>query len=507
MPGLKPKLAKGRSLAEYHAKRDFTKTDEPAGSADTKPSSTLSFVIQKHAARRLHFDFRLELDGVLLSWAVPKGPSRQPKTRRLAVRTEDHPIEYGKFEGTIAKGEYGGGSVMLWDRGTWTPVDDPREGLKKGRLTFTLEGERLKGRWHLVRRAGEQGDKSWLLFKGRDEHATNEPDDVADQDDTSVTSGRTMGQIADGGDATWQSGRLVDLVRRIPTTVRFTNLDKVLFATTGQTKAALAAYYAVVAEHALPHLRGRPLTLFRCPNGVNKECFFQKHANQTTPRQLRRLPIADDEGHTSDYLTVDDPDGILATVQLGVLELHIWGSHEDHLEQPNRLVFDIDPHEALKWSAVTDAAKALKALLEDLHLESFLMTTGGKGLHVVVPVIPRLQWDEAKAFTKGVVTQLASDAPSRYTTSPLKSARKGKIFLDYLRNGRGATAVAPYSTRARPNAPVATPIAWSEIDKVDLARFTIGTLAERLDGSHGNPWKSYFEVDQAISVRARRRVA
>lgn len=507
MPGVKPKVAKARPLAEYRAKRDFSKTPEPAGSGESKSSTTLSFVVQKHAARRLHFDFRLELNGVLLSWAVPKGPSRQPTTRRLAVRTEDHPIEYGKFEGTIAKGEYGAGSVMLWDHGTWTPSEDPNEGLAKGRLTFTLHGQRLKGRWHLVRRAGDQGDKSWLLFKGRDEHATSGPDEVADMDDTSVTSSRTMDQIARGSDATWKSSRLVDLVRRIPTTVRFTNLDKVLFATTGQTKAALAAYYAVVAEHALPHLRGRPLTLLRCPNGVSKECFFQKHANQTTPRQLRRTPIADDNGETSDYLTIDSPDGILSTAQLGALELHIWGSREDRLEQPDRLVFDIDPDESLKWSAVTNAAKSLRSLLEELHLESFLMTTGGKGLHVVVPIVPHLHWEEAKAFTKGVVTQLASDSPSAYTTSPLKSARRGKIFLDYLRNGRGATAVAPYSTRARPNAPVATPIAWHEIDRVALAGFTIGTLPERLDGPHGDPWRSYFEVEQSISVKARKRVA
>lgn len=508
MSGDKPKIAKApRALAEYRKKRNFEKTAEPAGSLPSKSSGSLSFVIQKHAARRLHFDFRLELDGVLLSWAVPKGPSRSPAARRLAVRTEDHPIEYGSFEGTIAKGEYGGGAVMLWDRGTWSPVDDPHEGLDKGRLTFHLEGERLKGRWHLVRRAGEQGDKNWLLFKGRDEHATAKADDVADRDDTSVTSGRTMEQIAQGDDPPWRSGRLVDLVRRIPTTVRFTNLEKVLFATSGQTKAALAAYYAVVAEPALKHLRGRPLTLFRCPNGVNKQCFFQKHANHTTPRQLRRIAIDEDEGEANDYLTIDDADGILATVQLGVLELHIWGSHDTTVEQPDRLVFDIDPHEGLPWRAVTDAAKALRSLLQELHLESFLMTTGGKGLHVVVPIVPRLQWDEVKTFTKGVVRQLAEDAPSRYTTSPLKSARQGKIFLDYLRNGRGATAVAPYSTRARPNAPVATPIAWSEIDRVDPAKLTIATVPERLDGPLGNPWKHYFEIEQSISVKARRRVA
>lgn len=527
-----------RSLAKYQSMRDFEVTAEPSGNAPKKGASseerTLSFVVQKHAASRLHFDFRLELDGVLLSWSVPKGPSLHPETRRLAVQVEDHPLDYGDFEGIIPKGQYGGGTVLLWDRGTWKPEADPRNGLEKGHLVFELAGERLRGRFHLVRSGREP--KQWLLFKSKDAHAKKSADDVADRNDHSVASGRTMKQIADAKDRTWQSNRaekavpspkrserravvdvalqtaetetLVELVERLPTTETFTNLDKVLFGEQGLTKAALVAYYAVMAEQILPHLRGRPLTFKRCPNGASAHCFFQKHPGKGASEALRYVPLVESDGAKEKYMIADDRDGLYAAAQAGALELHVWGSRDPHFEKPDRLVFDLDPDPTVAFSTVVEAAFAMRHLLQSFDLESFVMTTGGKGLHVVVPVAARLGWDDAKDFTHGVANQLVALAPRHFTANMAKAQRKGKIFIDYLRNGRGATAICPYSTRARTGAPVATPLSWSELEGgVDPAAFTVRSLPARISTMKTDPWAGHHDMKQPVRAAARKAVA
>jgi bifunctional non-homologous end joining protein LigD len=537
-----PAPAPDDKLVVYRAKRDFALTPEPAGGAATARSTAGSgYIIQKHDARRLHYDFRLELDGVLLSWAVPKGPSLVPTERRLAVRTEDHPLEYADFEGVIPEGEYGGGTVMLWDRGTWTPEGDPHQGLRKGRLTFELHGERLTGRWHLVRTSGRPGDRgdNWLLFKGRDEVAREpggaEPVDV---EQTSVTTDRTMDQIAADRDRTWRSNRdapepetgrvstrkpparrsarparhaggpaLSELVSGLSTSVSFTNLDKVLYPEQGLTKAALIAYYAVVADWILPHVADRPLTLVRCPNGPHQQCFFQKHKNETMIDAIRPLPLVEEDGEERIYMAIDDLDGLLAVVQLGSLELHTWGSHTATVDSPDLLVFDLDPDEGLPWDRVVEAAFDLRAWLEDIGLASWPKTTGGKGLHVCVPVAPRLDWDTAKAFTKAVADTLQGAAPARFTTNMSKAKRKGKIFVDYLRNGRGATFIAPYSTRRHAQAPVATPVTWDELEAgIDPASFTVQTIPARLDALSEDPWAGLLASRQSITAAMRRRV-
>lgn len=550
------KRAADAKLARYRSMRDFTVTPEPSGGAPSPPGH-LRFLVQKHAASHLHFDFRLEHGGVLWSWAVPKGPSWTPTVRRLAMQTEDHPLDYGDFEGIIPEGEYGGGTVMLWDQGTWIPEGDPAEMMRTGRLTFALHGERMKGRWHLVRSAGRGGSsgggqQAWLLFKGRDAEANDRGEDVAERDDRSVVSGRTMAEIAAAKDRTWRSNRtkdadegtharkaarrpaprvaletpapraarragasaappadppLVELVARIPTAVRFTNLDKVLFSGQGLTKAALVAYYAVVADAMLPHLAGRPLTLVRCPNGAGAKCFFQKHRKPGEPDALRALPLREEGGAVEDYIVVDDRDGLFACAQVGALELHVWGSHQANVEKPSRIVFDLDPDEKLGWSDVVTAAKRMRAELIELGLETFVMTTGGKGLHVIAPVAPRVGWAETKQFTKDLADRLAAREPTLYTTSPLKVHRRGRIFLDYLRNGRGATAVCPFSTRARPHATVAAPIGWDELDAgATGADFTVQTMPRRLDRLERDPWAGFFTTRQQITAAARRAV-
>lgn len=499
-------------LEEYRAKRKFDVTPEPVGDVPAPAAQPdWAFVVQKHAARRLHYDFRLELDGVLLSWAVPKGPSLAPGTRRLAARTEDHPLEYASFEGIIPEDEYGGGAVVVWDRGTWQPDGDPRAAMKKGRLTFELFGDKLKGRWHLVR-TGREGDKEqWLLFKGRDEHASDTEDVCATRPE-SVLTGRTVEEVAEARDRVWHSNKetgvgLHELVTQLPQSIPFTNLDKVLYPEQGVTKGELIAYLAVIADWMLPQLAGRPLTLVRCPDGRHKHCFFQKHARDGTPPAIRRIEIAEEDGVVADYMTVDDLAGLLALAQMGVLEIHTWGAHADQVERPDQMVFDLDPDTGVGWTDVVRTALELRDRLADLGLASFVKTTGGKGLHVVAPIARRTGWDDFKGFARAVAEAMEAEAPDRFTTNPLKVKRRGKIFVDYLRNSRGASAICAYSPRKREGAPVATPITWEELERgVDPSSFTISTLPRRLGALRSDPWAGYHDLGQSITAAARRKV-
>jgi len=505
-------------LAKYRSMRDFAQTAEPSGDR-AKAHRGNSFVIQKHAARRLHYDFRLELDGVLLSWSVPKGPSLSPTERRLAVRTEDHPLDYADFEGIIPAGQYGGGTVVVWDRGTWTPEGDAQDGMKKGRLTFTLDGDKLHGRWHLVRTKPQGKQEGWLLFKGKDD-AANDKLDIVEKRPESVITGRTVEEIAAHPDRVWQSNRaekvkpkagvaakapananVETLVAQLPLGFKVTNLDKVLYPEQGITKGQLLAYLAVVADWMLPHVANRPLTIVRCPEGRKKPCFFQKHILKGSPSPIHRVPITDSDGDTEDYMRVDDMPGLVALAQMGTLEIHTWGAHADNGERPDLMVFDLDPDEGLPWDKVALAALQLRKRLRDLGLVSFVKTTGGKGLHVVVPFKRSLDWDELKEFTKLVAEAMEANAPDRFTTNMAKRARKGKIFIDYLRNGRNATFIAPYSPRSRENATVAVPITWEELAQgVDPLSFTTLTVPKRLGQLAEDPWKDMETTKQAITA-------
>ncbi|HEY0479598.1 MAG TPA: non-homologous end-joining DNA ligase [Kofleriaceae bacterium] len=553
--------AASAKLAKYRSMRDFARTAEPSGGAPVAGPGH-RFVIQQHAARRMHYDFRLELDGVLLSWSVPKGPSLSPRERRLAVRTEDHPLDYADFEGVIPQGEYGGGTVVVWDRGTWEPEGDARTSVTKGKLSFTLQGEKLRGRWHLVKTKSDGKAENWLLFKGRDDAANDELDIVVAQP-ASVLSGRTVEQIAEAPERVWHSNKvaqptiaqkraarinaarpargkdpharaaetpadapadkpvdlaaversdLTALVQQLPLGFKLTHLTKVLYPEQGITKAELVAYLAVIAEWALPHVTERPLTLVRCPEGIGvrgrgRACFFQKHILVGSPPAIDTVPIAEDDGETARYMQIHDLPGLVALAQLGCLEIHTWGSHTDQPERPDLMVFDLDPDIGLGWERVALGAFELRRRLHDLGLESFVKTTGGKGLHVVAPFTRGLGWDELKAFTRGVVAAMERDEPESYTTNMGKVHRKGKIFLDYLRNGRGATFIAPYSPRARAGAPVAVPIAWEELAHgVDPAAFTTATVPRRLVTLKVDPWREIAQIKQSITASAWRAV-
>lgn len=838
------------SLTRYRAMRRFDTTPEPAGAEEqSKRAGKRSFVVQKHEASHLHYDFRLEHEGLLLSWAVPKGPSLDPDVKRLAMEVEDHPVEYGTFEGIIPQGEYGGGTVMLWDRGTWEPEGDVAFGLEKGHLVFGLQGERLRGSFHLLR-TGERGEKKprWLLVKRQDEFAeptSKRRREITERCVKSVASDRTMHAIAhdprakvhtsrrtdeharpkkvvrkspakqkaakrrpggdelptfvppslctlverapegdewlhevkldgyrlqarfedgdvrlltrrgsdwtarmpalakslrlletdgtlidgelvvlegerglpdfqalqnalrdgakdelvyfafdllfEGGvdlrpvqlerrkaklaalleahpeaeirfsghlegsgeavhasacaahlegvvskrrDAPYRSGRhddwqkskcdrrqelviggftaprgsrtklgalllgvydasgeelryagkvgtglsdatlrelaekLDQRIRKTPpftsgldaesrrgvtwvrpdlvaeigfqdftregrvrhgrylglrldkkadevvaevprkrAATRLTHPDKVLYPEDGITKHDLASYYAVVAEAWLALSQDRPLTLVRCTEGYRGPCFFQKHAKKgAVPEGLVSLRIADD---TSDegYLAVRSARGLSSLVQLGALELHTWGAHGDDPEHPDLLVLDLDPDEDLPFAEVMDAANEVRALLEEIDLQSWVKTTGGKGLHVCVPVRRTLSWDVAKALTKGLAEALAERQPERYVATMSKRARKGKIFVDYLRNGRGQTFVAPYSTRAREGATVAMPLAWSDLKKgLDPRTFTVETVPAWLAARRRDPWADLLTTKQTVAAKVIRAI-
>jgi bifunctional non-homologous end joining protein LigD len=784
-------------IATYNTKRDFSKTKEPRGRKLKGKGD--SFVVQKHDASRLHWDFRLELDGVLKSWAVPKGPSLDPGDNRLAMRTEDHPLDYGGFEGTIPKGEYGGGTVMLWDQGRWIPEPgkDPAKTIEEGHLHFALDGERMKGEWVMFRLKGREGERGepWMLKKVTDDFAKPEEGDALIQDCvTSVTSGRTMAEIAAGTDV-WHSGKkggrksgrakrkagvgppkfrppqlatLVDEVpagsgwlhefkydgyrlllataggaataftrnghdwsdrfraivkaasslpagclvdgeavalakngkpsfqllqaslkggkadlafyafdllvdrgediRRLPnierkvrlaallkaashpilygdhvigkgealfdaickeggegiiskkakapysggrsrnwlkvkciqrqefiivgwqesdkrrgfrslhlavkdgrkltyagkvgtgfdtkmihdlsetmrplevdappldvppaarrgshwlepklvgevaftefTTggtlrhpsfvalrddkgvqevvrevprhlqkaeaqgdtptaealgVKISNRDRIIFEADKLTKGQLADFYATVAPLMMTDTANRPISLVRCPQGRSKKCFFQKHDSGSFGPEVKHVPVKEKKGGTEDYLYIADPKGLLTLIQMGTIEVHGWGSRVKPLEKPDRLVFDLDPDVGLDFGDVRSAALRLKALLADLGLVSFPMTTGGKGLHVIVPLDASVPWPKVSDFAERFARAIAQAEPERFTANIRKAAREGRIFLDYLRNQRGATAIMPYSARARDGAPVAAPIAWEELDAI-----------------------------------------
>ena len=864
-------------LRQYWKKRDFKKTPEPRGKTVSN-EGRLQFVIQKHAASRLHYDFRLELDGTLKSWAVPKGPSLDPAQKRLAVHVEDHPLDYASFEGIIPAKQYGGGTVLLWDRGYWEPIGDGASSYRHGRLKFKLYGQKLQGIWNLVRMGGRQeaGKENWLLIKEKDEEArTGKQSEVTLTLTTSVASGKSIDEIAEGKPAVWQSNRastttpvkanraprprpsinggtaagarkspqeswvkpqLATLVtscpegeewihelkydgyrilcrlkdgeatlwtrngnewtRKLPSIasavsglpvknawldgevvallpdgrisfqtlqnafdahsdsnlvyyvfdllyldgydlrpspllerkrllsqvvkaatpspliqysdhiigqgdvafaeacrtgmegliakradapyvagrnrnwvkvkcghrqefviggytdpsgsrssfgalllgvydakgqfhyagrtgtgfsdrslkelharlkrlehstpsfvdpprgseargvhwvrpelvaevafaewtnegqlrqasfqglredkepraviherphpiasgetagkspgsrwrrrkpksenrsspnpeagrespvvggITLTHPDRVLYPDANVTKLALAQYYESISDWILPHVADRPLTLVRCPEGYDKECFYQKHANDRVPDSIGRVEIPEDDG-TACYMVADSLPALIGLVQMGVLELHTWGAKRDKLDNPDRMILDLDPDPAVEWPAVIEGAQLLRTLLNELSLASFVKTTGGKGLHVVVPLQRVHTWEEVKSFSKALAEHLAQLIPERFLANMSKQKRKGKIYVDYLRNGKGATAVAAYSTRARPGAPLSVPLSWDELSN-DLRsdHFTIHNIHERLGRLRKDPWKDYFKTRQRIT--------
>ena len=835
------------NLEKYRQKRDFKITAEPEGIV--KKTTGNRYLIQKHAATRLHYDFRLELDGTLKSWAVTKGPSLDPADKRLAVEVEDHPVSYGSFEGTIPKGQYGGGTVMLWDEGTWEPVGDPHEGLKKGDFKFILHGGRLQGSWVLVRmkpRPQDKGRNNWLLIKHHDGYVREDDhDQFLIDNDTSIVSGRTMEEIAagKGGGKVWKSnhaektapakkpvkapilkfiepelatladaiptgknwlhevkfdgyrtlayiedsnvrmltrtgldwtpkfqaladrleklgvksaiidgevvatnaegrssftslkdalsaGKSADLqyyvfdllhfdgedLRKLPLTerkarlaemlkghdfdsrinfsehfleadkgflnkicdlemeglickradapyvsgrakswlkvkchkrqefviggfsepthaergigaillgyyeeekfvyagkcgtgfdrdtsvalrkaldaietaksqyddklpadarrgahyvkpqivceveftewttdgrlrhpsfqglredkpadqvgrdralhvtqklmeaepppiekselkkgdvevggIRISHPDRVIFPALGVTKRQLAEYYDSIADHMLPYIVNRPISMLRCPEGLSDTCFFQRHIGKGEMKHIYDTGVKV-KGRGEEYMMIKDREGLITMVQWGVIEIHPWGAMAAAPDKPNQIIFDLDPDPETPWKAVIEGVREVKTRLDEFGLKSFLKTTGGKGLHVVVPLTPKHSWATIKPFSRAIAQSMAHDHPERYLAVASKAARKGKIFVDYLRNDLTSTAVAPYAVRAREGAGVATPLFWDELSvKLKPSDYNISTIAERLAQLKSDPWTDFLTTRQTIN--------
>jgi bifunctional non-homologous end joining protein LigD len=511
------------SIERYNAKRAFDVTSEPRGQRRRAARNSPMFVIQKHAAQRagLHWDFRLEHGGVLWSWAVPKGPSLDPADKRLAVHVEDHPIEYAVFEGTIPAEEYGGGSVETWDRGTWEPLSQPEEGMRRGELRFVLRGQRLHGRFTLTRLRRHPGkQEAWFLIKGHDEEArAGMTAATIDQQLPAYIHTRIVKSKA-------KKSIISPVVRQAispppkspvpePTVpvhapvriviakspkqataevagVQVTHPDRALWP--GVTKRNLAEYWLAVANRALPGLARRPLAVLRAPDGIDKEHFFQKNGHGHLPLAIREGSVAG-----SPYLAIDDMAGLVALAQMSAIELHPWGASEKDPLHPDWLVFDLDPGDGIAFADVVKAAHEVRDRLKRLNLASFCRTTGGKGLHVVVPLEPKADWDAAKSFCRAFAELLAAEQPERYLAHLKIADRHGRILVDWLRNGMGSTAVSSYCPRARLNATVATPLAWSEVKpQLAPAIFTVKTVPGRIARQKSDPWRGFFELEQRL---------
>ena len=799
-------------LSEYNQKRNFERTFEPEGTMEDSEEG-LRFVVQHHMASRDHYDLRLEWEGVLLSWAVPKCPSYDTHDKRLAVHVEDHPLGYREFEGTIPKGEYGGGVVMLWDEGFWEPYGNVKEGLIKGELKFYLRGIRLKGKWALIRLKAKSGDKSdnWLLLKEKDEYA-NTVNGISEFS-TSIRTGRTMAEIEGGKDekvirnpfsnidvqlaklantvpegedwlyelkydgyriisfvecnsvrlitrnnndytkrfhdiastlVNWASGRamvldgeiaitdesgktdfqalqsfiknpqdqhltyiifdllaldgvdlrghslmdrkekLEDLMQNAPNNlyysryvrgkgkvsfavacesnmegivgkkanstysgtrngdwiklkcdkreefviggyslsdkktsgvsslllgvydgedlvyagragtgisendmkvlegkfenlkrsnppfklspkpkarekitwiepelvaeikfaewtkdnllrqasykglrkdknprdiqlqsstkeveepddlnvkgiiiegIKISNPDKVIFNDSKITKVDVVQYYEKVSKRMLPYLSHRILSVVRCPKGVSQLCFYKKHPGSAS-KGIMTIPTTTSSGESEDYFYIENVSGLISEVQMGTLEFHTWGSRVDQLEKPDIMVFDLDPDEGMELDRVRQGVRDIKSILAELSLDSYLMTSGGKGYHVVVPLKPTVTWDVFHDFARQVAEVMEQKWPDRYTSNVRKAKRTEKIFIDWIRNGRGATSIAPYSLRARSGARISMPIEWNELDTVAPNGITMSDALLRIDGN--DPWKDFFQNNQML---------
>lgn len=495
-------------LKKYQEKRHFKKTSEPKGARKSSKKNPI-FVIQKHDASHLHYDFRLEIGGVLPSWAIPKGPSLNPTIKRLAMRTEDHPYDYAHFEGTIPEGEYGGGTVMIWDYGTYQNMKDVsmEECLKEGRIEIFLEGEKLQGAFALIR-THFSGKEQWLFFKIDDEYASKKKNPVSTEN-KSAKSGKTMEEIARGHHKFHEHKKPRKKKREASqddpsikiggTTLEVTNLKTVMFPHDKITKGDLIAYYAMVAPYMIPLIKNRPIMMQRFPDGIDGEAFYQKNASSYFPSWIKTVHVEKEEGGAVDYVLCNNEATLVYLANQACITPHVWLSRADKLDYPDRMIFDLDPSKKdFKFSSIRNAAFDFKKFLESLGMQPFVMTTGSRGVHVVVPIKRTHTFDEVKTIARAIATHMADTYPDQLTVEIRKEKREGKILVDFFRNAFAQTGVAPYAVRAKDGAPIATPISWAELKKISSSQhFTMKNIKRRLS-SFKDPWK---EIDKhAVSL-------
>ncbi|MEY2470472.1 MAG: bifunctional non-ous end joining protein LigD [Actinomycetota bacterium] len=522
-----------KRLKKYVEKRDFAKTSEPRGGKAPKKSGN-RFVVQRHRARALHYDFRLEMDGVLVSWAVPKGPSLDPAAKRMAVHVEDHPLEYFDFEGVIPKGEYGGGDVIVWDWGTWSLArgDDPVQAVADGELHFEVAGEKLRGRFILVRRdKANRGDREqWLLFHKQDDVA--EKGWNAEDFPQSVKSGRTNDEVKDAPKAKWtrSTPTVAAWARQLsfdPVTddeleaftairkegtwevggveLRVTNLDKALFpprSSKGKpiTKRDLIRYHATIAPAMLPYLAGRPVNPHRFPDGVTKAGFWNKALPSHAPEWLNRFHYDDHgEGETEWYAVVDSVPAVAWMANFGAIELNPWTSRVEAPHEPTWALIDIDPGEKTTFKQIRELAFLYRAALDHLKLQAMPKVSGQRGIQVWVPIRTGYSFGDTSAFVEAISRTVGDAAPELVSWSWRKADRGGLARLDYTQNAINKTLVAPFSARPKPGAPVSVPVTWDELDDGRLRpdKWTIANVGKRL-AEHGDPLRELIGLQQEL---------
>ncbi len=447
------------NLKEYQKKRNFSKTKEPRGKISKSSKKTI-FVVQKHSARSLHYDFRIEVDGVLKSWAVPKGPSTNPKDKRLAIHVEDHPLEYGNFEGVIEKGNYGAGNVEIWDKGFFinsTIKDGKPEPLSKwidkGHFMIYLKGDRLRGKFAFNR----MKDNNWLLIKMKETFEEN------------------------------LDSKFIKVKNK---TIEITHAKKEIFANI--IKEDFVNYYKKVAKLMLPHIKDRPISMYRMPDGLRNEGFFQKHVPDYFPSWVKKVKITRKESKIKYVIANDEASIVYLATQMVVP--HIWSSRIDKLNYPDRMIFDLDPS-VNDFKKTQEVALEVNKFLKSLKLPSYIMTSGNKGYHIIVPLDRSANQKEVKEFSEKIAKTLVKNFPKLMTNELRIKKREDKVMIDTLRNAPTSTAVAPYSVRASLRGGIAMPIEWKEVKKINPHHFTLDNYNSRIKKEI---WKNIYK--KGISI-------
>lgn len=485
-------------LAAYKKKRSFTKTSEPQAGKCTE--QLLRFVVQKHAASHLHYDFRLELGGVLKSWVLPKGPSLDPTVKRLAMMVNDHLYDYRNFEGIIPQDEYGGGTIIIWDEGVYEPSDIKTIDVKKqekhllhqlhtNKLKFKLKGKKLKGEFALVKTHGKD-ENAWLLIKIDDNYASKA--DVLKKD-KSVISKKTVAQLT----KIFSKKNHLKTTKRKPilnskdTTqlrkinnheIKFTNLNKLYWPIEKITKRDLINYYFQIAPYILPYLNNRPQSLNRYPNGINGKSFYQKDVTGKVPDWIDTYMYHTEENEEDKHFLLGNNEAtLLYIINMGCIEINTWSSTVKKPDNPTWCIIDLDPDQN-SFNQVIEAAQVTKQVLDDMQVPCYCKTSGSTGLHIYIPLGNKYTYEQSKEFARIIVTLVNQELPNYTTLERIVANRQGKMYLDFLQNRPQATIAATYSVRPKPGATVSMPLQWDEVKKgLKMKDFNIYNAVKRVD--------------------------